>query len=635
MKQLDFNVYFDKSYGCWLGKSIGGACGALSENNKKILHYTLDNVFPEVIPPNDDLDLQVLWLVDLLEKKGTNLSAKDFAVSFAEHNLCLANEYAVSIKNIECGVYPPVSGVFANDYFKNSMGCPIRSEIWATVCPGTPEVAKRYALMDGSIDHDINSIHSEIFNAAMECAAFFESDIMAIIEEGLLHIPEKCIIRDAVNFVTASYAAGQTWETARNSFVTNFGSQDASYSVTNCGLTLLSLLYGEKDYTKTLLYSVNGGYDTDCTAATALSILGIITGAKNTPKFWLDKIGTELVVGTVDIECPYKTIESFAAASVKAGLSFYEEGLLDVEIVNIPEGVAGSLPKSTYPDIEFSVQYDGDPTIGTGETKSVRITITNASDKEISDTLSISLPDTLKCDFSDVKITLAPGESVTKCIEFSCTEAPLSPDNISVISFSGESYDFGIIGAMRMTMIGPFWDEYDTALYDSDPYGERTQRFPDGGGDLNAMFGGFVNYNSEYIDESFENLGDILAGNTDIPTKELNIHSDIFDIQKNITYNGPACVYLVYDFYALEDAKGLHHFGAVCPFKAWENGKLIANQEKHLAWNPYNINPIMDIKKGKNRMVFKVTRNDIFKFSWTMRNELDRAKYFYKVKNVK
>ena len=84
MKKLDYSVYFDKSYGCWLGKSIGGACGALSENNKKILHYTLDNVFPEVIPPNDDLDLQVLWLVDLLEKKGTNLSAKDFALSFAE-----------------------------------------------------------------------------------------------------------------------------------------------------------------------------------------------------------------------------------------------------------------------------------------------------------------------------------------------------------------------------------------------------------------------------------------------------------------------------------------------------------------------------------------------------------------------
>ena len=36
-------------------------------------------------------------------------------------------------------------------------------------------------------------------------------------------------------------------------FVAKYGSQDASYAPTNCGLTLLALLYGEKDYTKTLL----------------------------------------------------------------------------------------------------------------------------------------------------------------------------------------------------------------------------------------------------------------------------------------------------------------------------------------------------------------------------------------------
>lgn len=635
MKKLDFDIYFDKAYGCWLGKSIGGACGALSENNKKILHYTIESVFPEVIPPNDDLDLQVLWLVDLLEKKGINLSAKDFGISFAAHNTCLANEYAAAIKNIECGIYPPDSGIFANDYFKNSMGCPIRSEIWAAVCPGTPELAKSYALMDGSVDHDMNSIQSEIFNAAMECSAFFENDIMTIIKDGLSHIPQKSIIRDAANFVVTSYENGDTWENARNKFVTRFGSQDASYSVTNCGLTLLSLLYGEKDYTKTLLYSVNGGYDTDCTAATALSILGIITGAKNTPKFWLDKIGTELVVSTFDLDCPYKTIEGFAMASVRAGLSFFEKGLLDVEIVNIPEGISGSLPESVYPDIKFSVCYDGAPVIGASETKAVGITITNVGDEEITDTLKIYLPDTLKCDFKEEKITLTPGASVSRSITFSCTGKPLPTKNVSVLTYAGESCDFGLVGAMRMTLLGPFRDDYDTALYDSDPYGEKTQRFPDGSGDLNAMFGGFVNHNTEYIDESFERLDDILAGKTDIPMKEVNIHGDIFDIEENVTYRGAACVYLVYDFESEEDAKGFHHFGAICPFKAWENGKLIADNGKYLAWNPYNINTDMNIKKGKNRMVFKVTRNDYFKFSWTMRNELDRSKYFYKLKNAR
>ena len=69
MRQLEFFSYYDKVLGGWLGKCIGGACGALSENNKNILHYTIENVFPEVIPPNDDLDLQILWLQEGLERK--------------------------------------------------------------------------------------------------------------------------------------------------------------------------------------------------------------------------------------------------------------------------------------------------------------------------------------------------------------------------------------------------------------------------------------------------------------------------------------------------------------------------------------------------------------------------------------
>ena len=179
MKTISFSEYFDKAYGCWLGKCIGGACGALPENNKSVHSYTLDNVFPDTIPPNDDLDLQVLWLVDVLEKKGTSFTSDDLALSFAKHNLCIANEYAVAIKNIECGIMPPYSGSFMNDYFKNSEGCPIRSEIWAVVAPGSFDTAKRLAEADGVIDHGRESIEAEIFNSVMESAAFFESDIIS------------------------------------------------------------------------------------------------------------------------------------------------------------------------------------------------------------------------------------------------------------------------------------------------------------------------------------------------------------------------------------------------------------------------------------------------------------------------
>lgn len=205
MKQLKFSSYYDKVLGGWLGKCIGGACGALSENNKNILHYTIDNVFPEVIPPNDDLDLQILWLQEGLEKKGVGITPEDFGRLFAQYNICLANEYAVAIRNISLGIHPPVSGLFDNSYFMNSMGCPIRSEIWALVAPNSFSTVKYYARMDGSVDHGEESINGEIFNAIIESAAFFESDLETLVETALSEIPQDCLQHQSISFALECY----------------------------------------------------------------------------------------------------------------------------------------------------------------------------------------------------------------------------------------------------------------------------------------------------------------------------------------------------------------------------------------------------------------------------------------------
>ena len=408
MNVLNYSTYYDKVLGGWLGKCIGGACGALSENNKNILHYTIDNVFPEVIPPNDDLDLQILWLQEGLEKIGVGMTREDFGALFAKYNVCLANEYAVSIRNINLGILPPVSGTYDNSYFLNSMGCPIRSEIWALLAPGSFRTVKRYAEMDGSVDHGSESIYGEIFNAVIEAAAFFETDREALIEIALKEIPSDCRQYKSIHFALACYREQTDWATARNRLVRKFGSMDASYSVVNLGLTMLAFLYGEGDYTKTLLYAVNGGYDTDCTAATALSILGIMAGAERTPQFWKDKIGNELVVGTVDIDCRYPTIEAFAKATCAAGLSFREAGLWDVQLTGIPAEAVPSLPETLQKPLSIEVCYQGSPVIGIGEESVLLLTVKNHTPEEVSGVLEIRGPDYLVCSLSSVSLTLCP-----------------------------------------------------------------------------------------------------------------------------------------------------------------------------------------------------------------------------------
>ena len=76
--QLSYECYLDQIYGGWIGKSMGGAAGACFEGTKEWLDLRPEEMLPRVVPPNDDLDMSVLWL-KVLEEKGMALRPEDLA----------------------------------------------------------------------------------------------------------------------------------------------------------------------------------------------------------------------------------------------------------------------------------------------------------------------------------------------------------------------------------------------------------------------------------------------------------------------------------------------------------------------------------------------------------------------------
>ena len=139
--------------------------------------------------PNDDLDIQILWLL-ALEDKGIHIDAKTMGEYFNEFMIFTHAEYGVAKTNLRTGFQPPVTGSFNND-FKDSCGSYIRAEIWACLFPGKPEKAAEYAFEDAIIDHgDGEGVYAEIFIAVMESAAFYIKDIRKLIEIVLSYIPE-------------------------------------------------------------------------------------------------------------------------------------------------------------------------------------------------------------------------------------------------------------------------------------------------------------------------------------------------------------------------------------------------------------------------------------------------------------
>ena len=67
--KLNYQSYKDKVYACWVGKNIGGTLGAPYEGIKMPLELPFKEEMVNTMLPNDDLDLQVLWL-DVAEKYG-------------------------------------------------------------------------------------------------------------------------------------------------------------------------------------------------------------------------------------------------------------------------------------------------------------------------------------------------------------------------------------------------------------------------------------------------------------------------------------------------------------------------------------------------------------------------------------
>jgi len=304
--------YRSKLLGCWMGKNIGGTLGAPFEGAQTVLDvssYTHDITGDPL--PNDDLDLQLVWL-HALERYGKQVNAAILGELWLSYIPPDWLEYGAGKNNMRMGLMPPLSG-YLNNQYRDSNGAWIRSEIWACVTPGHPNIAVRYAWEDAIVDHSHEGVYAEVFCAALQSAAFAESDIEKLIQIGLSYVPADCGVARGINTALECYHSGLTWQEARikvltevpGSFLhTDKAAPDFVKDVPvgpsgwdapgNVGIVIIGLLYGEGDIGKSVCIACNCGEDTDCTAATVGATLGIISGIENIPQEWIAPIGRNI-----------------------------------------------------------------------------------------------------------------------------------------------------------------------------------------------------------------------------------------------------------------------------------------------------------------------------------------------------
>lgn len=282
--QLNREELRDRIHACWVGKNIGGTIGTPFEGKQQINDIAGFNSPKGAALPNDDLDLQLVWLLAMEQHGPWSLTAGTLAEYWVNYIPPHWNEYGTGKSNLRDGLLPPLSGEYGNEKWKNSNGAWIRSEIWACLTPGYPDMASRYAFMDATVDHGLGEgSYAEIFTVTLECLAFYETNIRTIIEAALARIPEECRVARSVRLVLENFDAGTDWKVTRNRIVEDSRDLGWFQAPANIAFVVLGLLYGAGDFKQSIILAVNCGDDTDCTGATVGAFLGLLYGMGGFP----------------------------------------------------------------------------------------------------------------------------------------------------------------------------------------------------------------------------------------------------------------------------------------------------------------------------------------------------------------
>ena len=401
LNEADFR---DRIYACWLGKNIGGTLGAPFEGKKEANNITFyTKLTPGEPSPNDDLDLQILWL-KALEEHGGRVDARILGEYWLKYVPVDWNEYGVGKANMRLGLLPPLSGEFNNQQWKHSNGAWIRSEIWACLAPGYPALAARMACEDACVDHGAaEGTLAEIFTASLESAAFVESDRDKLIAFALSMIPPDCRVAKAVRTAVDAKRAGKDWQTARLDVIKATGDTGWFQAPRNVAFTTIGWLYGDGDFGKSICRAVNCGDDTDCTGATLGSLLGILGGTKAIPVKWREPIGDKIkTVAVAGFPIPpnisaltdrtlamTKQVLALNAVPVAITDSPANLGAAQRLLASSPAAVRSLWNRSPYqivwnePDMQVTLDYLRDPVIQPNVPRAMRVVVRNQGDAAI------------------------------------------------------------------------------------------------------------------------------------------------------------------------------------------------------------------------------------------------------------
>ena len=313
---ISHDELMDKISGFWIGQLLGNYIGFPFENNyvEEPIPVLVDRVYtadydgsPELkinskdrrgfIPlmaetlggafSDDDTDIEFVTL-HAVEKYGLDITYPEITQMWRTHindYIWVANREARNL--MERGLVAPDTGRKENNKHWFQIDPQLVNEIWSAFYPGMTQKAAERALWGARITNDDWGTHPTIAYGAMISAAFFEKDVRKLVDIAIKAVPNEGPFAEGIRDVVKWHSEFDDWRDTRAKIHEKYyaykkGAYEAPVSVVSSlanGLTgIMSVLYGEGDFMRTVGIATSAGYDCDNQAATTAGLIGVLNG---------------------------------------------------------------------------------------------------------------------------------------------------------------------------------------------------------------------------------------------------------------------------------------------------------------------------------------------------------------------
>lgn len=287
----------------WLGQAAGVGWGAPTEfrfNGEIIPEDRVPTWTNDMVNQfrQDDMYVEMTFMRSL-EQYGWDVSIRQAGIDFANSTYLLWHANAAGRMLLREGIAPPDSGHPQFNSHADDIDYQIEADYSGLICPGMPNQVIELGEKFGRIMNYGDGVYGGQWVGAMYAAAYFETDMEAVVREGLKAIPAESQYHECISDVLNWYREypddwEKTWSLIEEKYnldpdYRRFSCSDPSRPFNidakiNGAYIAMGLLYGQGDPDKTMVISMRCGLDSDCNPSNAGGILFTSMGLENVPE---------------------------------------------------------------------------------------------------------------------------------------------------------------------------------------------------------------------------------------------------------------------------------------------------------------------------------------------------------------